>query len=831
VVAIVAIVVGAIALDKGGKVGPQGPAGPPGQGPTPAPTPEPSAFTILKPDPSVLEWSGEAKAGGQTCGFVKVPLSYMPEHLVPGTRTAKPGYPTLKVKFCVWFATTQPAPKGTIFYHCGGPSSVSQCDGSGNYGNGTQFREYYNGVSVDQRGLGASLPSLEGCDSLQRNAYNGVKWPSLTISDANDDLFAQLLSNMADANAECFELPEYQFKGPPQGEGSAFPDGQKFNFLMHSGTQALANDMNVFRMAIGAEKLSLNGGSYGTAVVGAFATTFPRFTDKFVSNSPVPAYADSPAYAMQRAEGTQLQFDYQLGVCQRNPKCLLNRYAGPTKHNKDLTNLLHDVQQRISKLPDIRKPSMQQVQARIDTLSADTNCDVKCKQIYGLFAQATGANSANFETVFGQATARANERGDACAKKLKTNDVSLWKSDEVCNRVLVDSAQGALTAVAADMVNRPGAFDLRGYFKTNVGGMNGDLLDSKVLELYVPFAKAIETTKNKPLAAQTDALLGACVELIWVREAELIVKRNSRVLQTQRRRNAITGATGAAGTCLKAISSSQGPPVNVVPCKDECGTHPELGQICLADLLVVVGSKLGGPLLKQNFLGKPTENCEPTDSIQLYSEKHKQTIYCSNLPKNLQDSMKLQHMVNRGGGNQINSEDRANSFQQVHTATKQLHKAQGTFTSENVFGSWVLKTAIDYAWPVSNPQTVMGAAGLGGIVIGSLYDPNTAYRWAQEMKGNFEKTSLITTAFVTHFMDVSGGNSGSKYENKREAMAYAKTCTANVFNYLLDIAPQPEDGLFCPAPEPRVKWDNRLKGIIDDQYEASFAKPTSLFSP
>ena len=96
--------------------------------------------------------------------------------------------------------------------------------------------------------------------------------------------------------------------------------------------------------------------------------------------------------------------------------------------------------------------------------------------------------------------------------------------------------------------------------------------------------------------------------------------------------------------------------------------------------------------------------------------------------------------------------------------------------------------------------TVMGAAGLGGIVIGSLYDPNTAYTWAQEMKGNFEKTSLITTAFVTHGMNARGGMSGGKYENYRETMAYAKTCTANVFNYLLDTAPQPEDGLFCPAP-------------------------------
>jgi len=189
-------------------------------------------------------------------------------------------------------------------------------------------------------------------------------------------------------------------------------------------------------------------------------------------------------------------------------------------------------------------------------------------------------------------------------------------------------------------------------------------------------------------------------------------------------------------------------------------------------------------------------------------------------------------MVNRGGGRQINAEDRSGSFQQVPAATKELHKAQDTFTNKKVFDTWVIKTGMDYAWPVSNPQTVMGAAGLGGIVMGSLYDPNTAYRWAQEMKGNFEGTSLITTAFVTHFLTQSGGNQRGSYKKEGlDAMSYAKECTANVFNYLLDTAPQPEDGLFCPAPEPRVKWNIQLLTIIDDQFEASFAKPTSLYGP
>ena len=104
---------------------------------------------------------------------------------------------------------------------------------------------------------------------------------------------------MATANNDCFSKNRvYQFKGPPT---ATFPDGQKLNWLMHSGTQELANDINMFRIAIGAEKLSIDGGSYGTAVVGVFATTFPQLVDKFVSNSPIDDHFDWLSYKFAKA--------------------------------------------------------------------------------------------------------------------------------------------------------------------------------------------------------------------------------------------------------------------------------------------------------------------------------------------------------------------------------------------------------------------------------------------------------------------------------------------------------------------------------------------------
>ena len=120
---------------------------------------------------------------------------------------------------------------------------------------------------------------------------------------------------MATANNDCFSKNRvYQFKGPPT---ATFPDGQKLNWLMHSGTQELANDINMFRIAIGAEKLSIDGGSYGTAVVGVFATTFPQLVDKFVSNSPIDDHFDWLSYKFAKASTHSPQ--QSLGSPSRSP--------------------------------------------------------------------------------------------------------------------------------------------------------------------------------------------------------------------------------------------------------------------------------------------------------------------------------------------------------------------------------------------------------------------------------------------------------------------------------------------------------------------------------
>ena len=73
-------------------------------------------------DSDLFEWirPEEIQAGGTTCGFLKAPLSY-------GRQPNGLAWPKIQVYFCVRFGEVQPAPKGNIFIHCGGPSSLSDC--------------------------------------------------------------------------------------------------------------------------------------------------------------------------------------------------------------------------------------------------------------------------------------------------------------------------------------------------------------------------------------------------------------------------------------------------------------------------------------------------------------------------------------------------------------------------------------------------------------------------------------------------------------------------------------------------------------------------------
>lgn len=93
-------------------------------------------------DPELFEWvnPNEISPGAITCGFLKPNLGSLDDIT----------FPTIEVYVCMRFADTQPASKGNLFLHCGGPGSLSECIFGFDKDLGKQNLNDYNLLSIDQ---------------------------------------------------------------------------------------------------------------------------------------------------------------------------------------------------------------------------------------------------------------------------------------------------------------------------------------------------------------------------------------------------------------------------------------------------------------------------------------------------------------------------------------------------------------------------------------------------------------------------------------------------------------------------------------------------------
>merc|ERR1719203_478827 len=86
------------------------------------------------------------------------------------------------------------------------------------------------------------------------------------------------------------------------------------------GTSYLAHDLDLLRQAIGAEKLSLYGISYGTWVGAVYASQYPGFTDKVIVDSNLPPAPDLNAFSADYASNEQMMVAEWARRC-RKLKC------------------------------------------------------------------------------------------------------------------------------------------------------------------------------------------------------------------------------------------------------------------------------------------------------------------------------------------------------------------------------------------------------------------------------------------------------------------------------------------------------------------------------
>lgn len=249
-----------------------------------------------------LAWNRcEAPEGGEQpgsewrCATVKVPLDY-----------AKPEGDTIGIALIRKEATDTSKRLGSMLFDFGGPggSGVSILPrAAAGY---ATLNSRYDLVGFDPRGVAQSAGVRCRDDKAQEKAFQSV--------DMTPDTAAEEAAFMAD--------------GADFGAGCARLSGK---VLPYVGTTNAARDMDVIRQALGDEKLTYFGMSYGTELGGTYAHLFPENVGRTVLDAVVDPTADTTGHARNQATGFQRALENYLKDRGQDPKAGARRIAALLK--------------------------------------------------------------------------------------------------------------------------------------------------------------------------------------------------------------------------------------------------------------------------------------------------------------------------------------------------------------------------------------------------------------------------------------------------------------------------------------------------------------------
>ena len=203
-----------------------------------------------------------------------------------------------------------------------------------------KFTDVYTVVSFDPRGMGGSKPVVSCLDDQQKAAI--FNQPSVPRSEADDQRRQELASGIG---AAC----ERQF-------GSA---------LSHLGTENVVRDMDAIRTALGFDKTSYLGYSYGTFVGALYAQMFPERTGRVVLDSVMAPELDYRAVRHAQARGMQASVTAFAEDCLRRTDCPL---PGPVQDAvKAIVGIIDRIDAAPYRAPDGRELSGSRMLALVES--------------------------------------------------------------------------------------------------------------------------------------------------------------------------------------------------------------------------------------------------------------------------------------------------------------------------------------------------------------------------------------------------------------------------------------------------------------------------------
>jgi len=232
---------------------------------------------------------GWASCTGGECAELKVPSDYAN----PGAGSI--GLALLRVK-----ARTASARIGSLVVNPGGPG------GSGvdyaKYANqivGADVRRSYDIVGFDPRGVGKSAP-IDCLNDADLDAFLGG---DPTPDDPAEEMaFIASSQKLADGCAA---------KNP--------------KLIAHVSTVDAAKDMDVLRAALGEQKLTYLGKSYGTFLGATYADLFPKLVGRMVLDGVVAPDLTSQEISVGQAKGFELATRSYVQACITSSNCPVGR--------------------------------------------------------------------------------------------------------------------------------------------------------------------------------------------------------------------------------------------------------------------------------------------------------------------------------------------------------------------------------------------------------------------------------------------------------------------------------------------------------------------------
>jgi pimeloyl-ACP methyl ester carboxylesterase len=232
------------------------------------------------------------------CTYLNVPLDY-----------ANPGGREIKIGLLRRPASDQAKRIGSLVINPGGPggSGMSTAASLAEEIATTDLGKRFDFVGFDPRGVGSSEPQVLCRTTETRDAE-------------------RLMNLNVDSSPEGVARTENQLKADV--EGCVSRTGKEV--LANIGTREVARDLDVMRSALGDEKLTYLGYSYGTRIGVTYAEAFPKNVRALILDGAVDPEQDLISQLIEQGRGFQKAFDVFAAWCTEQPECALGKDKAQT---------------------------------------------------------------------------------------------------------------------------------------------------------------------------------------------------------------------------------------------------------------------------------------------------------------------------------------------------------------------------------------------------------------------------------------------------------------------------------------------------------------------